>query len=251
MTVAPNYIRMRIVFSVLGRIRFLSHLETQETILGALRRAGIKLAFSQGMKPKPVIKLALPRPVAVESWAEIVEVRVQEEFDPDAMAMSLLNVLPDGLIVVSVERIPDGQPDAAARVAGATYRALLSNDVDRAALRSGVDAFNGSDDISVERNTPKQRRTVDVKSYVPDVALVESDSGVAIRWHAELRQDGSVKPQELITAVQNCSGTIIPVRKIVRESIAIAQPGGGVRDAAPALVGADVPDGPEKPWGAC
>lgn len=251
MTVAPNYIRMRIVFSVLGRIRFLSHLETQETILGAARRAGIRLALSQGMKPKPVIKLALPRPVAVESWAEIVEIRVQDEFDPDQVAMAFLNVLPDGLVVVRVERVLDGEPDAASRVAGATYRALLGADIDREALRSGVAKFNANDEVLVERNTPKQRRTVNVRSFIGDLALIESDSGVAIRWHAELRQDGSVKPQELITAVHDCSGTNIPVRKIVRESISIAQPGGGVRDAAPAMVGADVPDGPEKPWGAC
>ena len=47
--------KYRITFAVTGRARFLSHLETVDAMLGALRRAGYDIALSQGMKPRPVI----------------------------------------------------------------------------------------------------------------------------------------------------------------------------------------------------
>lgn len=238
------------IIAVQGRIRFLSHLETQETLLGALRRAGLMLALSQGMKPKPVIKLALPRPVAVASWGEIVEVRVQDEFDPDDVAMRLVGTLPDGLEIVRVERVPEGEPDAASRVIGATYRAQLEDGVTIDELREAVERFEAADQVLVERSTPKQRRTVDVRSFA-DVTVLEADDGPWLRWHAALRSDGSVKPAEVITAIAGLVGRDLRTTSVIRESIAVSEVGGGIQDVMPAMVGADVPDGPEKPWGAC
>jgi hypothetical protein len=67
----------RITFAVGGRARFLSHLETVDTLLGALRRAGFDIALSKGMRPRPVISLALPRAVGVETLADIVAERIE------------------------------------------------------------------------------------------------------------------------------------------------------------------------------
>ena len=61
----------RILFEVRGRARFLSHLETVDTLLSALRRGGYQIALSRGMRPRPVISLAMPRAVGVESEAEL------------------------------------------------------------------------------------------------------------------------------------------------------------------------------------
>src|SRR5665647_1510607 len=41
-----NHYQLR--FSIEGRIRFLSHLETADTLLSAFRRAGVRLALSPG-----------------------------------------------------------------------------------------------------------------------------------------------------------------------------------------------------------
>jgi len=60
-----------LTFAVAGRARFLSHLETVDTLLGALRRAGYQIALSKGMKPRPVISLALPRAVGVRTLADL------------------------------------------------------------------------------------------------------------------------------------------------------------------------------------
>ena len=93
----------RITFAVSRRARFLSHLETVDTLLSALRRGGYDIALSQGMKPKPVISLALPRAVGVESEAELADVRLVTDPDPSEVAERLARELPDGLDVIAVE----------------------------------------------------------------------------------------------------------------------------------------------------
>ena len=72
----------RITFAVGGRARFLSHLETVDTLLGALRRAGLDIALRKGMKPRPVISLALPRAVGVETLADVADVDLRGDHEP-------------------------------------------------------------------------------------------------------------------------------------------------------------------------
>ena len=90
----------RITFAVGGRARFLSHLETVDTLLGALRRAGFDIALSKGMKPRPVISLALPRAVGVETLADIADVELRGDHEPLDVAERLMNHLPMGMTVV-------------------------------------------------------------------------------------------------------------------------------------------------------
>jgi len=44
-----------LTFAVAGRARFLSHLETVDTLLGALRRAGYDIALLEGVQSGVVV----------------------------------------------------------------------------------------------------------------------------------------------------------------------------------------------------
>jgi radical SAM-linked protein len=92
----------RIRFAVAGRARFLSHLETVDMLLGALRRAGFQIALSRGPKPRPVIALAMPRAVGVESEAELADIELADDHDPPLVAERLSRQLPDGVSLIDV-----------------------------------------------------------------------------------------------------------------------------------------------------
>ena len=104
----------RITFAVGGRARFLSHLETVDTLLGALRRAGFDIALSKGMKPRPVISLALPRAVGIETLADIADVELRGDHEPLDVQERLANHLPMGMTALAVE--PATGKQAASRV---------------------------------------------------------------------------------------------------------------------------------------
>lgn len=239
----------RLRLAVEGRIRFLSHLETVDVLLSSLRRAGVTLALSQGMRPKPLIKVAMPRPVGVEAWEDIVEVELAAAIDPDQLALNLVGVLPRGLVLLGVERLVGRYSSAASRVVGATYRLHL-NGATPADVTRAVDAFLTASSVEVRRVTPKRTRMVDVRSLVGDVAAIDGEA--AIRAFLRLDSNGSARPQEVALAIAR-AGELpgLSITRVIRESIALAAPGEEGHTAEPALVGADVPEGPEKPWGAC
>lgn len=253
--------RYRIRFTVTGRIRFLSHLEIVDVWVATLRRAGTTFAMSQGMKPKPLIKLALPRPVAVEGWSEIVEFESAEPIDVDDTALRLTGTMPSGLDLISIEPMADEEKAAASRVAGAVYRIELEG-IDHDHLAQTCAEFAKLETFPIERRTPKQHRDVDVRAYVDEIVplaptpttIGDVHDTVAIRCFAALTETGSVKPDEVVRALTTLASRPIRARRIIRESIALAHghlPSTEQVTSQLALVGADVPDGPAKPWGSC
>ena len=241
----------RISITIEGRVRFLSHLETVDTLLGALRRSGVQLALSPGMRPKPRIKMAMPRPVATEAWSDLLEVELQHEIDADQFALQLSEVLPAGLVLQRVERITGVYVSAASRVAGATWRWLFDQNVSLDELQAGVEQLLAADELHVERASPrKQTRSIDVRCFLGEIAAEQVGKAPVLRAFVRLTEAGSAKPEEVIRALGSVMGQQLSPIRTIRESIAIADPGSG-RVAEPELVGADVPEGPAKPWGAC
>lgn len=245
-------------FAVEGRIRFLSHLETVDTLLSSLRRAGITLALSQGMKPKPLIKVAMPRPVGVEAWGDIVEIELPAYRDPDELAFSLSTSLPRGILLQSVRRLDGRYASAASRVAGATFRVVFGNSSPEL-IGQAVDDFLSTTSFEVERRSPRKTRTVDVRAVIGDMSVIDPATGsngtdggddVAVRFYTRLTAEGSARPQEVVRALEQLAGRELTVRRIIREAITLSD-STAAQVAEPALVGADVPDGPDKPWGAC
>lgn len=248
-----NRYHYRITITIAGRVRFLSHLETVDTLLGTLRRSGVRLALSSGMRPKPRIKMAMPRPVATEAWSDIVEVELQDETDVDEFALRLSEAMPAGLVLQRIERLEGAYASAASRVAGATWRwSFGPDDVDETELRHAVASMRDASELVVERSSPgKRARSVDVRRFLGDIDVHVVGEELVVRAFVRLTDEGSAKPEEVVRVLGAAVGRQLVPRRTVREAIAIAEPGTGGRIAEPELVGADVPDGPAKPWGAC
>ena len=94
-------LKLELRFAVTGRARFLSHLECVDGLLAAFRRAGFQVALSHGMRPKPVISLAMARAVGVASLDELMTVELVGEHDPDEVRTRLAATLPRGLEVLA------------------------------------------------------------------------------------------------------------------------------------------------------
>jgi radical SAM-linked protein len=251
--IEPVRNRYELRMSIEGRIRFLSHLEMVDTLLAALRRSGVTLALSQGMRPKPLIKLAMPRPVGVEAWDDIVEVELAEPVDPDQFALALGSTLPAGVSLLAVAQLPADHISASARVAGATFRVVLTG-APADDLRTAAKAALSADQLVLQRVSPKRRRTVDVRPAIGEIVVLDGESAndtCAVRFTTKLTEEGSARPAEVVEVLSKSLGRDLLVTRIVREQIHLAATKNGGTTAVPALVGADVPDGPEKPWGAC
>ena len=210
----------RITFAVRGRARFLSHLETVDTLLSSFRRAGYGIALSQGMKPRPVIALALPRAVGVESEAELADVELVASAECDEIASKLAGQLPEGLSLISIEPA-QGKP-AASRVRAVEYLVDVAGDID---WDDALNRYAAADEAVVTRSAPnKAAKRVDVRSFCSQIERVPS--GLAAR--IELTEAGTARPEEVATAVAATIGATPTITRIVRTQIVLRETPVGV-----------------------
>lgn len=92
--------KLRFRFSKEGMLRYLSHLDMVNIIIRAMRRAGIKAAYSKGFNPRPRITFGPPIPLGVESQAEYADVSLEEEISPDGFT-SMMNCQLEGKVTIS------------------------------------------------------------------------------------------------------------------------------------------------------
>jgi len=208
----------RITFAVGGRARFLSHLETVDTLLGALRRAGFDIALSKGMKPRPVISLALPRAVGIETLADIADVELRGDHEPLDVRERLANHLPMGMTVLEVE--PAAGKQAASRVESVAYRVEVGEDVD---WDAGLAAFAAAETCEVVRTAPKKAsKRVDVRRFCTALA---HEPG-ALEMELAVTDAGTARPEELTQAVAALVGATPTIERLVRTAIRLREPVG-------------------------
>ena len=101
----PETLRLRFRFSKTGELRYLSHLELVNTLVRAIKRAGLLFKYSQGFHPLPKVSFSSTLPVGIESLDEYMDVELLKSGSVGAeeAAERLNAVLPDGLKVLGVE----------------------------------------------------------------------------------------------------------------------------------------------------
>jgi radical SAM-linked protein len=208
----------RITFAVGGRARFLSHLETVDTLLGALRRAGFDIALSKGMKPRPVISLALPRAVGTETMADIADVELWGDHEPLDVQERLANHLPMGMTALAVE--PATGKQAASRVESVAYRVEVADDLD---WDAALAAFAAAETCEVVRTAPKKAsKRVDVRRFCTELT---HEPG-ALEMELAVTDAGTARPEELTQAVAALVGATPTIERLVRTAIGLREPVG-------------------------
>ena len=210
----------RFTFAVRDRARFLSHLETVDTLLSALRRAGYQVALSRGMKPRPVIALALPRAVGVQSESELADIELTSDPTPAELHEQLAPQLPAGLELLAVE--PAQGKQAASRVRAVHYLIEVADDVDWEAAIAG---FLAADEAIVTRTAPnKAAKRVDVRKFCTQ--LGHGPHG--LEAEIELTEAGTARPEEVATAVAATIGATPTIIRLVRTAIVLREAPVGV-----------------------
>ena len=208
----------RITFAVGGRARFLSHLETVDTLLGALRRAGFDIALSKGMKPRPVISLALPRAVGTETLADVADVELRGDHEPLDVQERLANHLPMGMTALAVE--PATGKQAASRVESVAYRVEVADDLD---WDAALAAFAAAETCEVVRTAPKKAsKRVDVRRFCTELT---HEPG-ALEMELAVTDAGTARPEELTLAVAALVGATPTIERLVRTAIRLREPVG-------------------------
>ncbi len=204
-------------YSKTGRARFISHLDTLSCLARAIRRTGFELAFTQGMRPKPILSLAMPLGVGVEGEDEICDFSLRQRAPLNDLARKLQSELPRGMALKSVGLSFD-RAKAASRVESCGYRIDLDSPATDYA--DAVNSYNLAGELIILRKRPKGDKEVDIKKYVESLDLAE---GGGLCFTMKVTAKGTARPDEIVRALSDFSGKELRAARIVRTGIELAE----------------------------
>ena len=93
---------VRIKFSKVGSLMYISHLDLARTMQRIMVRSGVDIWYSEGFNPQPRIVFALPLPVGVESECELMDIKINHPMEFDEIKDRIQRNFPDEMRVIDV-----------------------------------------------------------------------------------------------------------------------------------------------------
>jgi radical SAM-linked protein len=114
-------IRVRMKFTKVGRIRFLSHLDFMTLFHRAVVRAQVPIAFSRGFNPHLKIAFGPALPVGMESESEYLDMEIDPFADLLQLMEGLNSTLPEGVRILEALVVPKKMPSLSGSICRYTY----------------------------------------------------------------------------------------------------------------------------------
>jgi radical SAM family uncharacterized protein/radical SAM-linked protein len=196
-------LRVRLVFSKRGRLKYLSHLELSKAIFRAIRRAGLPIAYSLGFHPQPKINFATALPVGMESEDEYMDMELvaSGQFTTGQIVERINNELPSDIKFNTATFIPLQLPSLSAIMEKQLYIIHLKNSLAGLDIGSVEDLeqtvrdFLQNNLTEVEFERAGKKKVVDLKQQVETLEIKgEYTLGLTLRSSAGV----SIKPHEVM-----------------------------------------------------
>jgi len=192
--------RLRVCFSKKGRLRYLSHLEVAHALERAIRRADLSYAVTKGFSPHMKIAFGPALPVGTAGMREYMDVYLRGYTDPEEALRLLRDASPEDLVPVEAWYVGDREPALAAVATIATYEVeIAGSGVTEQEVQAALDSVMERGELIVEHKG--KQKVFDLARSIPKEPRARSSSkGVAVELVVRMGQQGSLRPDALLTA---------------------------------------------------
>ena len=98
--------KVSFMFSKLGQMKYISHLDLMRLFMRALRRADLPLKMTEGFSPHPKLSIKRALKLGLESENEEASVILREEVSAEDFKSRLQKQLPEGIKIKDVSPLP-------------------------------------------------------------------------------------------------------------------------------------------------
>lgn len=194
---------LRCKFTKEDDIIYISHLDTMKMIERALRRAKIKLSFSQGFNPHPKMAFAQALSLGVISLAEYMDVEIEEDISCDEFLERINAVLPAGVRFLSAKVIDKKETSLMASVDYSRYAIEIEGDFSGLDSKVEIEKFMKNDEIINLKKTKKgAMKEINIRPMIKDLAvLASSDDSILFNAVIQTSSAGNLKPEVLMKKI--------------------------------------------------
>ena len=189
----------RLLFEKTGNAIWISHLDLMRLFQRSFKRAGLHLKHSQGFSPRPLVAIALPLSVGVESKCELLDFDLDGEHVPNDEIMERLN---DALVEgVTVRQVYDN----GAKIKHLAYLScVVSLEYDAGIPQDAanqIQALFAQEQLIVTKKGKNGTVEQDIIPMIKKLEVVEADSNT-LELHAQVCcQNPSLNPAQLSAAI--------------------------------------------------
>ncbi|MBR5286348.1 MAG: TIGR03936 family radical SAM-associated protein [Clostridia bacterium] len=196
---------IRVCFTKLGNLKYISHLDLQRAIHRMLVRSGLPISYSEGFNPHPRLNIALPLSIYQEGERELCDFRVTEDVDVQTIKEKLQSAAFPGLDIVSVE-----VADRKLATKRAVWRLVLETDITSCEFESAL-----SGEMKVVKRSKTGEKTVDISPMVKFVSCESENGFMVLRVELNAAGNDYLNP----SYVAAFFGDRVKIKRVVRENI--------------------------------
>jgi radical SAM family uncharacterized protein/radical SAM-linked protein len=185
---------------------FITVTDLQNMLLRAFKRAGVRIQYDKGIRPRPKFTMGAALPIGVSSSCELIDITLETSLEPDELIPRLNRFLPEHVAMLTAVKLDVKAPPLPKLVRSLSYQVRLADlagtGVSPAELQSRVDAINAPGSFLVQRtrksNTGEAKvSSIDLKESLE--ALIRDDGHVRFTMYAPNGQ--SVSPHLVLDAL--------------------------------------------------
>lgn len=191
--------RLRVCFHKVGRLRFLSHLETGRAWERAARRARLPYAVSQGFTPRMRLAFGPALPVGTAGLREYLDITLTRFVPVQEVEEALGAAIVPELGLVACRYVSPAEASLASRLTIAVYEVEIEGGSPQQEIERSLVALMGTGRLEVEHKG--KQKVFDLATALPKEPEVRSSEGrTVVRMWVRMGEQGSLRPEVFITA---------------------------------------------------
>ncbi len=196
---------LRVYFTKLGRLKYISHLDLQRALARLLLRTELPIAYSEGFNPHPKLTITQPLSIYQEGERESFDFRLTEEVPLEAVRERLAACTFEGMEILAVESVT-----SKAGSKSAIWRLELETEME---LNDFISAFGG--EMQVLKRSKSGEKLVDIAPMTKLLSAEKADSVIIARIEAPAAGNNYLNPAYVVAFF----GEKVKAKGIIRENI--------------------------------
>lgn len=196
--------KARIKFQKNGVMKYVGHLDIMRYFQKAMRRSGIPIKYSGGFNPHQIMSFAAPLGVGCTSDGEYLDIELKEQISSAEAIRMLSDAMVEGMAVTQFSYLKDGEKNAMASVAAASYELRFKHPEDfscslQQLCRAKKEFYDDADAIPVIKKTKKGERQLDLKPLIYAFNITESgDQALCFSLTVSAGSTENVRPEMVL-----------------------------------------------------
>ena len=188
--------RIRIVYSKGDELKFTGNLDMMKVWERTFRRAGLKIAYSQGFHPQPKIHQALPLPLGFTSQNDLLDFWLDSDENLGKISKKLERALQPGITVQEYQVVPAALKPLQTLVTSAEYLVQMETESIHADLTERIEKLLRQNECLRER----RGKQYDLRPLIESLQIDKDDTSSLLMTLAA-RPGATGRPEEVLDAL--------------------------------------------------